>query len=122
MEETMRPEDLPTENDAIQKLALEFERLEPDSPKGCPCSLADIRGYLSADPSTARKDLFFGRTARIGSMKFWLWGYVADAMTFFVTVEQDERGLSIASGLGDGLTPEQYLGLRYARRRASRQR
>lgn len=112
---TMSHDDLPTDKFAMQKLAPEFERLDPDSPDGCPCTLADVRKYLRADPAAGRADLFFGRTARIGTMRFWLWGFAVLGKTVYVAVEQEGTDAGIVSGSGEGLSPEQYLGLRYAR-------
>jgi hypothetical protein len=107
---------LPTSKEEIRKIELEFPRLEPDSPDGCPCSMAEIRRYLSAEAGTGKRDLFFGRTARVGAVRFWLWGYVDDGRTYFVDVSESAGHSTIAMGSGEELTSEQYIALRYARR------
>src|SRR5579884_4314708 len=101
--------------DEVVKLQPDFPRLDPDSPHGCPCSLAEIRKYLSAEAGGGRRDLFFGRTALVGDVRFWLWGYVDDGKSYFVDVSQKARRTLIGMGSGEGLTPEQYIALRYIR-------
>ena len=92
----------------IRKIEVEFPRLEPDSPDGCPCSMAEIGRYLSAEAGKGKRDLFFGRTARVGVVRFWLWGYVDGGRTYFVDVSASGGHSTIAMGSGDGLTSEQY--------------
>jgi hypothetical protein len=112
---------LPTAKEEIVNFQLEFPRLEPDSPESCPCSMTDIRRYLYAEAGSGKRDLFFGRTALVGGVRFWLWGYVDGGRTYFVDVSQDARSQdaqnsSLCMGSGEGLTPEQYIALQYARR------
>lgn len=107
---------LPTSVEAIRKLRPEFPRLTPDSPKGCPVSMSEIRAYLRAECEAAVPDLFFGRTASIGGVRFWLWGFTdGRGLTMFVDV--GARGaksrLNVASA--QDLSAEQYLALQYAR-------
>ncbi|WP_394849716.1 hypothetical protein LZC95_19965 [Pendulispora brunnea] len=107
---------LPTEVEEMAKLDVDFPRLPEDSPKGCPWSMADIRRYLRAECCGGTHDLFFGRTAVIGNVRFWLWGYVEGGRTYFVEVA-DRGGGDAVLGMGgeQGLTPEQYMALYYAR-------
>jgi hypothetical protein len=106
---------LPTSKAEILKMTLDFPRLAPDTPDGCPCSMAAIRKYLAAEAGSARRDLFFGRTALVSDVRFWLWGYVEGERTYFVDVSERKGESTICMGSGEGLTPEQYIGLRYAR-------
>jgi hypothetical protein len=106
----------PTAKEETLKLRPEFPRLEPDSPEGCPCSMAAIRKYLAAEAGSGKHDLFFGRTALVDDVRFWLWGYVENGRTYFVDLSEKAGRSTICMGSGDGLSPEQYIALRYARR------
>src|SRR5450432_1835490 len=112
----MDPSTLPRSQEEMQKIHPELDRLEPDSPKGAPCGLSEIRKYLRAEAGSGERDLFFGRTALIGKIKFWLWGYTEGSATCYVDVSTDGSEYLIGSGSGENLTPEQYLALRYVRR------
>ncbi|HEV3190985.1 MAG TPA: hypothetical protein VGY54_10835, partial [Polyangiaceae bacterium] len=106
---------LPTEKAEIAKLHPVFPRLAPDSPGGCPLSMVDIKRYVTAETGRKDHDLFFGRTAIVGDVHFWLWGLLDAGDTCYVDVSAG-RGRSLLSmGSGVGLTPEQYIALRYAR-------
>ncbi|HWZ92812.1 MAG TPA: hypothetical protein VNW92_28295 [Polyangiaceae bacterium] len=109
-------EKLPTKKQDVLALDLDFPRLEEDSPHACPCSLAEIRKYLNAEAGGNQRDLIFGRTAQIGGVRFWLWGYVDSGKAYFVDVSENGGDMAICMGSGEGLTPEQYMALRYARR------
>src|SRR4051812_13370130 len=111
----MNPMSFPTSLEEAQKISPQLERRDPDSPVGSPCDNAKIREYLMAEVGPGRRDLVFGRTALIDGVKFWLRGYSDDGKTHYVDVSTDGRESVIAMGSGDGLTPEQYLALRYAR-------
>jgi hypothetical protein len=108
-------EKFPTKKQEMLALSPEFPRLMEDSPKGCPCTLVQIRQYLSAEGGGSRCDLVFGRTALVGAVRFWLWGYVDGGKTYFVDVSENAGHPMICTGSGEGLTPEQYIALRYAR-------
>ena len=107
---------LPTSKEKILHLQPEFPRLEPDSPEGCPCSMMEIKKYLSAEGGARACDLLFGRTALVGDVRFWLWGYVDEGRTYFVDVSERAGLSTVCMGNGDGMTPEQYIALRFARR------
>jgi hypothetical protein len=77
--------------------------------------MREIREYLRAEQGEAPQDLFFGRTAAVGDVRFWLWGYVDRGHTYYVDVSQRKGRASISVGSGDRLTPEQYMALRYVR-------
>jgi hypothetical protein len=107
---------LPTEKEAMQKLQPEFPRLKMDSPVGCPCSMADIRRYITAETGRKGHNMFFGRTALVGDVHFWLWGFIDEGDTCFVDVSARGDQSHLGMGSGEGLTPEQFIALRYARR------
>jgi hypothetical protein len=90
--------------------------LADDSPKGCPFSMAAINKYLNAESGGVRPDLFFGRTALVGDVRFWLWAYIDGGKTYFVDVSERAGRSTVCIGSGEGLSPEQYIALRYARR------
>jgi hypothetical protein len=110
-------EKLPTKKQEVLALSPEFPRLMEDSPKGCPRTLVQIRQYLSAEAGGSKWDLVFSRTALVGAVRFWLWGYVDARKTYFVDVSENGGHSTICMGSGEGLTPEQYIALRYARSR-----
>jgi hypothetical protein len=109
-------EALPTDKEEIVKMQPEFPRLESDSPSGCPRSLSEVKRYVSAETGRKGHDLFFGRTALVGDVRFWLWGFIDDGDTCYVDVSAGKGTTLIGMGSGEGLTPEQYIALRYARR------
>ncbi len=104
---------------AAEMCAIEpvLARLHPDDESGCPMSKRDIHAYLKADAPApyVKPDLFFGRTALIEGVRFWLWGFVERGRTNFVDVGAYGDEAIVGVGLGDGLTPEQFLALRYVR-------
>ena len=106
---------LPTSKAEVLAIKPEFPKLVEDSPRGCPCSATEIARYLVAETG-AKQDLFFGRTALVGDVRFWLWGYVSDGQAYYVDVSARGERSTICMGSGEGLTPEQYIALRYARR------
>jgi hypothetical protein len=106
---------LPAEKEEILKLQPVFPRLKKDSPADCPCSMVEIRRYVTAETGRRGHDLFFGRTAIVGDVHFWLWGLIDDGETCFVDVSARRGTSSLCMGSGEGLTPEQYIALRYAR-------
>ena len=99
----------------MAKLHLLFPRLAPDSPRGCPLSMVDIKRYVTAETGRKGHDLFFGRTAVVGDVHFWLWGFLNDGETCYVDVSIRKGKSSLSMGSGVGLTPEQHIALRYAR-------
>jgi hypothetical protein len=111
----MNPDEFPTDRNEAIKFNPDIERLEPDSAASCPYSLGKIRTYLRAETGADVADLFFGRTALIGEVKFWLWGYVKDSHSYFVDVSSGGGKTRVGMGSGEGLTPEQYIALEYAR-------
>jgi hypothetical protein len=111
----MTPKTFPRSTEEMRNLHPELDRLEPDSPKGAPCGLSEIGSYLRAEGFPRSHDLLFGRTARIGKIKFWLWGYSEGDETYYVDVSSDGNTHVIAAGSADNLTPEQYLALSYVR-------
>jgi hypothetical protein len=106
---------LPTEKAEIAKLHPVFPRLVPDSPAACRVSMVDIKRYVTAETGRKGHDLFFGRTAVVGDVHFWLWGFLDDGETCYVDVSVRKGRSSLSMGSGVGLTPEQYIALRYAR-------
>jgi hypothetical protein len=106
---------LPTEKKEMQKLQPEFPRLNKDSPVGCPRTMVEIRRYITAETGREGHDLFFGRTALVGDVQFWLWGFIDEGDTCFVEVAARGDHSRLSIGSGEGLTPEQYLALTYAR-------
>jgi hypothetical protein len=106
---------IPSDKEEIRKIQPEFPRLKNDSPVDCPCSMAEIRRYISAETGRRGHDLFFGRTAQVGDVQFWLWGFIDDGETCFVDVSVRSGSSSLAMGSGEGLTPAQFIALRYAR-------
>jgi len=106
---------LPDSKDAIAKILPEVDRLPDDSPKGCPCKLGEVRRYLEAETGRTGHDLFFGRTARIAGVQFWLWGAIDDGESVFIDVSQCGAGGLLAMGAAGDLSPEQYLLLRFVR-------
>jgi hypothetical protein len=107
---------LPTTRAEMADRSVEFPRLEPDSPDECPCSLAEVMRYLAVEGGTVKPHLIFGRTAMVGDVSFWLWGYVDEGKTYFVDVGARGGQKTICVGSGEGLTPEQYLARRSPRR------
>jgi hypothetical protein len=109
-------EKLPLDTEEMRKLEPEFPRLENDSPKGCPRSMNEIRQYVIVETGEKGHDLFFGRTALVGDVRFWLWGYTDEkGRTEYVDVSSGRGTSSLSMGSGDNLTPEQYIALQYAR-------
>jgi hypothetical protein len=106
---------LPTNKGDIQKIQPEFPRLKIDSPAGCPCPMAEIRRYVTAETGRKGHDLFFGRTALVGDVHFWLWGLIDQGETCFVDVSARGDRSFLSMGSGEGLTPEQFIALQYAR-------
>ena len=78
--------------------------------------MTDIHEYLRAESSKRVVGLAFLRTALIGEVSFWLWSYHDSGRRHYVDVGAVGARAVIATGAADDLTPEQYLGLRYARR------
>ena len=107
--------ELPTDKAAIAKLHPAFPHLVPDSPAGCPISMVDIKRYVTAETGRKGHDLFFGRTAMVGDVHFWLWGLLDDGETCYVEVGARQGRSLLGMSSGAGLTPEQYIALQYAR-------
>jgi hypothetical protein len=117
IEIVVRPIDLdklPTDKE-IRQIQPEFPRLQHDSPVDCPCTMAEIRRYIAAETGRKGHDLFFGRTALVRDVHFWLWGFLDDGETCFLAVSARKGKSFLALGSGEGLTPEQFIALRYAR-------
>src|SRR5438270_10875839 len=107
---------LPTSREEIAAVQPEFPRLKEDSPKECPCSVGDIKRYVAAEMGKKGHDLFFGRTAQVGEVRFWIWGLIDNGSTYYVDVSIGPKGAPlVAMGSGEGLTPEQHIALRFAR-------
>src|ERR1700730_10644082 len=77
---------LPTDKAEILKLQPVFPRLAPDAPTGCPCPMLDIKRYVAAETGRRGHDLSFGRTAVLGDVHFWLWGFLDAGETCYVDV------------------------------------
>jgi hypothetical protein len=110
-------EKLPTTRSEIVGMQLDFPRLQPDSPAQCPVSVSDIKKYVRAEAGKSPPEMVFGRTALVGDVQFWLWGYVDEkGRTMYVNVSRRSGGKpNVSMGSGEGLTAEQYIGLYYAR-------
>jgi hypothetical protein len=106
---------LPTEKEQIALLSLEFRRLADDSPAGCPYPLTSVRRYITAETGRKGHELFFGRTALVGRVRFWLWGIMDEGTSLYVDASEFRGASLLSMGSGEGLTPEQYIGLAYAR-------
>ena len=106
--------ELPTVRMEMAKLRLDLSRLDPDSAKGCPISMADIRRYVVAETGRRGHDYFFGRTALVDDVSFWLWGIIDAGACCYIDVSAARGAALIGMGSGEGLTPEQFIALRYA--------
>jgi hypothetical protein len=105
---------LPTRREDMIKLNPEFPRLPDDSPRGCPVTMAEIRRYLRAETGTGKHELFFGRTALVADVRFWLWGYVENGETYYLYVSERNGYSPIDFAYGEEITPEQFIALKYA--------
>ncbi|MGA7711909.1 MAG: hypothetical protein WCA81_08415 [Rhizomicrobium sp.] len=105
----------PATNEELATLQVDFPRLFPDTPEGCPRKMDDIQEYLileDADTDAVEhRDLKFIRTAMVENTKYWIWEYrESDGAQCYVTVSQNaERSMLAMDGNWDGLTPEQYI-------------
>jgi hypothetical protein len=81
----------------------------------------DIKRYVTAETGRRDHDLFFGRTAVLGDVHFWLWGFLDDGETCYVDVSVRGSESLVSMGSGAELTPEQHIALRYARHWRRRQ-
>ncbi len=107
-------DDIPASRLDIVKLHVELEEL-PAGTK-CPVSRAEVREYVKAEGALEQVTLFRGRTAQLGGVRFWPWGYVEDdGSSVYVFFSQGHGSSLLGLGSGDGLTPEQFIALQYAR-------
>jgi len=114
--EIMDPKMLPTSKTEIAELLLDWDRLDVDTSAECPVSMSEIVRYISAETGGERPPLIFGRTARIDSVSFWVWGFVSSfGETFYVDVSSDGRESLVGMGSGESFTVPQYVALRYVR-------
>ncbi len=65
-------------------------KIQPEFPKR----------YIGAETGRKGHDLFFGRRALVGDVRFWLWGFIDDGETCYVDVSA-----------GKGTTHGQWGGL-----------
>lgn len=107
---------LPRDNAELSKLQVDFPRLVPDSPEGCPRTMAEIQDYLRIEDADAEsvesRDLTFLRTALVDKTKYWIWEYYEqDGAHCYVTVALESDGQDCLGMDGDwhNLTPEQYI-------------
>ena len=111
------PEITPMSVDALKQMSFDLPRLDPDSPKKCPCKAKDIERYASAELAGARNRLTWVRTADVDDVKYWVWQVGDD----FVYVEDYEGSVTIKSQSSEGLPVEafivrEYLHNQYGRR------
>jgi hypothetical protein len=108
-------DNLPTDKEESKKIQPEFPRLKNDSLADCPRSMAEIKRYITAETARRGHDLFFGRTAIVGDVHFWLWGFIDNGETCFVDISLRNGGSLLGMGSGEELTPEPFIALSYAR-------
>ena len=99
-------------------LPLEFPRLEPDGPEGCPVPLTDVQEYGEIEAGIPPEELRFVRTADVDGVKFWVWEDLAPTGfdKVYVSVEQYQDSVMLSSDWNDGwLTPEKYMAYHYAK-------
>ena len=106
--------DYPRTREGVAKLAVDFPRLVPDSPKGCPASIKEIRRYVSDEWKLPEFDLAFGRSANVAGVRFWVWTFKHDEKLVFVDVSERHGVAKLAASLADGLTIEQFVAFQFA--------
>jgi hypothetical protein len=107
---------MPDDNDDLAKVAIDFPRLDPDSPARCPRSMDDIQAYLALEDAdldaVEKRELRFLRTALVEQTRYWIWDYrEADGALCYVTVAESPDGTNCLGMDGNwhGLTPEQFI-------------
>lgn len=70
---------MPDNNAALAGVAVQFERLTPDSPDECPVEVPQLLAYLAREvpegDSLTTADLAFDRTARVTGAEYWVWQF-----------------------------------------------
>jgi large subunit ribosomal protein L32 len=86
------------------------KRLAPDSAKGCPVRMSDIRKYVTAETGAVDRELTFGRTATMEGVKAWIWGYLDDDgdLTYLTVTERDDGGSSLSMEQSRGLKLDEF--------------
>jgi hypothetical protein len=111
----MEAKTLPVSKSEIAVLPLEWPRLDADTASGCPVAIREVVRYVAAETG-ARPELRFARTARIGSVCFWVWWFASPSgEAFYADVSNNGRESLLGMGSGAALSVPQYLALRYVR-------
>ena len=71
--------------------------------------MRDIRTYLLAEYGRRDFDLFFGRTAAIKGVHFWLWAFLHRARRQYVLVSAWRGRSLLNAGGGEQLSPEESI-------------
>ena len=110
----LAPEDMPDDNADLARVSVEFERLTPDSPSGCPVPLEDLLDYLADEvpdgESLTADELTFVRTAKVADADYWVWRFREPGPMASATVSTSAG--EVVTGYEAnyyGLTPEQFV-------------
>ena len=108
---------MPDDNADLARVSVEFERLTPDSPSGCPVPPQDLLDYLADEVPDGElltaADLTFVRTAKVADADYWVWRFREpgpDGKDAYATVSAS-AGEVITGYEANyyGLTPEQFV-------------
>ncbi len=108
--------DLPDDPAELADAAVDFPRLEDDSPASCPSSIGELVEYINMEieglGEISTSNLVFLRTAQVGERRYWIWRFPEpDGQMGYATVSLDPDGQTTQGYDSDryGLSAEQYL-------------
>ena len=82
--------------------------------------MSELRRYVEAETGRVGHDFFFGRTALVDGVRFWVWGIVDQGETLYVDVSEHGGRSVVSMGRGERRSVEDYVRARYARSWSSR--
>jgi hypothetical protein len=102
---------LPRDRAGLGAIQFDLPRLNPDSPRGCPCPIRQVKRYARMELDLLWPKLRFIRSAEIDGVKYWLWLETSQRAEIhdFVYVEQFEDSILIGCDAKLDLEPEQFL-------------
>lgn len=108
---------MPDDNADLASIAVEFDRLTPDTAESSPLSSTEILRYLADEvpggEGLSAHDLRFVRSAQIADRSYWIWSFREPdgGSSAYVTValgQGDQTTLGYETNYYD-LSPEQFL-------------